>query len=169
MKEYKEDDRVNTSHLEANLMDEREYMVAHQGLVFPCHDVFVEFEGGILLVRRLNPPCKDMLWPLGGRIKRGISIENSLREKVWDEAKLKLGEIIELGHARVYCRTDPFGHKRGTDSVCFVYSAKGRGSLELDKSHEAPTIISPDNYPSKKDDLHPYVRDFMDLAIKLVR
>lgn len=170
MREYKvEHGEVDIKQLEAGLMDESSYRSAHQGLVLSCHDVFIEYEDGILLVKRLNFPAKDILWPLGGRIKRGMATENSLREKVWEEAKLELDDLTELGHARTYFETDPFGHGNGTDTINFVYFSRGKGSLELDRLHEVPTIVLPGNYQSKRNQLHPYVRDFMDLAIPLVR
>jgi len=46
------------------------YAKAHEGLVIVCHDIFVGFDNGILLVRRNNAPAIDMLFPLGGRVLR---------------------------------------------------------------------------------------------------
>ena len=170
MKEYKiEDGEVNIKQLEADFMEESSYKAAHQGLVLPCHDIFIQYEKGILLVRRLNLPVKGVLWPLGGRIKRGRATEDSLRERIREEANLELEDLVELGHARTYFKTDPFSHGKGTDTINFVYFGRGKGSLKLDKLHEEPTIVLPETYQSIKDNLHQYVKDFMDLAILLVR
>ncbi|MEK6818308.1 MAG: NUDIX hydrolase [Nanoarchaeota archaeon] len=136
-------------------------------LVILCHDVFVQYQGGILLVNRLKFPAKGILWPLGGRIKRGMSMEDSLREKVLEESGLELEGLIELGQARAYFRTDPFGHGKGTDTINFVYFGVGKGELKLDKFHEEPMIITPKEYNKYRGELHPYVMDFMDEAIKL--
>jgi hypothetical protein len=170
MKEYRvEDGNVDIKQLESDLMKLDSYRSAHEGLVLPCHDIFVQYDGGILLVKRLNFPAKDILWPLGGRIKRGIDTEDSLREKVWEESKLELNDLTELGYARTYFKTDPFGHGKGTDTINFVYFGRGRGSVGLDNLHEKPTIILPKDYQSCRDNLHPYVKDFMDLAVPLIR
>lgn len=170
MREYNvEDSEVDIKQLEAGLMDKSSYRSAHQGLVIVCHDVFIEFQGGILLVKRLNLPAKDMLWPLGGRVTRGVLIEDSLRKKIRDESNLDLEDLKELGHARTFFKTDPFGHGKGTDTINLVFFARGKGSLNLDKLHEKPTIILPGKYQSIRNSLHPFVRDFMDLAIPLVR
>ena len=169
MKEYKiENGEVAIKQLEVGPMDKASYVVAHQGFVIPCHDVFIQYEKGTLLIKRLNFPAKDILWPLGGRIKRGVLIEDSLREKVRDEAGLELTNLAELGCARTFFKTDPFGHGRGTDSINFVYFGRGAGQLRLDSSHEEPTIILPNEYKSIRGELHPYVRDFMDLSVQLV-
>ena len=170
MRKYRSEyGKVDINKLKAGLMDEDSYRKAHQGLVIPCHDVFIEYQGGILLVKRLNFPLKGILWPLGGRIKRGVSIEDSLREKVLDEANLEVDDLIELGHARTYFKTDPFCHGKGTDTINFVYFCRGKGSLKLDELHEEPTIVLPGDYKSYRNYLYSYVRDFMDLAIPLVR
>ncbi len=170
MREYKVEcgEVVDLKQLTADFIDKDNYKRAHQGLIIPCHDAFIGYKNGILLVKRLNFPAKDILWPLGGRIKRGMAAEDSLREKILNEAGLELGNLIELGHARTYFKTDPFGHGKGTDSINFVYFGIGKGLLKLDKLHEAPAIISPEDYQSNRNSLHPYVRDFMDLAIPLI-
>ncbi|MBU2576890.1 MAG: hypothetical protein KKF50_04150 [Nanoarchaeota archaeon] len=169
MKEYAiEYGKVNTPALKARLMDLSDYKKAHEKLIILCHDVFIQYRGGILLVKRLNFPAKDMWWPLGGRIKRGMEVKDSLREKVWGEAGLKLSHLTEWGYARTLFKTDPFGHGKGTDTLNLVYFAKGRGSLSVDNLHEKPTIITPKRYKLIRKKLHPYVKDFMDKAIPLI-
>lgn len=170
MKEYAiEHGMVDIVQLEAKPMKLINYKKAHEGLVISCHDVFVEYQNGILLVRRLNNPAQDILWPLGGRIERGISTEDSLKKKTWEESGLDINSLIELGVARTYFKTDPFNHNKGTDTLNIAYFAKGKGELNLDKLHEKPTIISPENYQLIRNELHPYVRDFMDKAILLIQ
>ena len=48
-----------------------------------------------------------------------------------------------------------------------VFFAKGKGEIKLDKFHEKPVIITLEKYTEKfRKNLHPYVRDFMDIVIK---
>ncbi len=100
MKEYKVDFKKSDkiSSLKAPLMPLNEYMTAHKGLVIPCHDIIIQYNSGALLVRRNVYTPKDILWPIGGRIKRGVRIEDSLREKVKEECNL---ELEEIGRAHV--------------------------------------------------------------------
>jgi len=103
---------------------------------------------------------------LGGRVSRGMDMGASLKEKVQNESGLELEDITELGHARTFFSTDPFGHGRGVDTINFVYFAKARGSLNLDRLHAEPTVVLPGEYEQKhRGRLHPYVRDFMELAL----
>jgi len=156
---------VDLAPLEAqDLLPKDIYQKAHEGLVIPCHDVFIRYEGKILLVVREGAPVKGILWPIGGRIKRGVSTINSLRVKVKEECGLDLEDIRYLGAARTFFKTDPFSHGKGTDTINQVYSAKGIGDLKLNELHSKPTLLGHSEYLAIKHTLHPYVRDFMDLA-----
>lgn len=170
MKEYAiECEKVDIKTLETELMNSVDYKKAHQRLVISCHDIFIEYQKGILLVKRLNYPAQDIHWPLGGRIMRGMSTEDSLRKKVREESGLELSNLTKLGTVRTFFKTDPFNHGKGTDSLNIVYFAKGRGKLKLDKFHEKPLIISPKNYKLQKNKLHPYVRDHINKVMLLIK
>lgn len=169
MKEYKIEEKggVSFENLRADRMPKEDYIKAHKSLVIPCHDVFILYDGGIFLIERKNYPSKGQLWPVGGRILRGIPIEESLKLKVKEECNLDLKEITELGHVRFYDNTDPFGHKKGTDNISFVFFSKASGKIKLDENHSGFKIISPSNYTSDfRNSLHPFVKDFMDKAMK---
>lgn len=147
-------------------LPEDQYAIIHKRMIIPCHDVFIQYQGGILIVVRENQPAKGLLWPIGGAIERGIPIEDSLRKKVMDECGLGLTDIIELGHARTYFKTDPFNTGKGTDTINFVFSGKGIGNLRLDKLHSNPAIVTAELYKSKyRQKLHPYVTYFMDTML----
>lgn len=170
MKEYQlENGPVDLNKLKADQLDKATYAKAHEGLIIACHDIFVQYNNGILLVKRLSFPAKGILWPLGGRIKRGIPTEQSAREKIEEESGLKTLSLIEIGHARTFFATEPFNHGHGTDSINIIYFAKTEGKLKLNSLHEEPTIVTPAEYQKLRASLHPYVRDFMDKAIQLVK
>ena len=159
--------KVNLENLKSNLMPLNEYKLAHENLVISCHDVFINYKGGILLVNRDNFPVKDELWSIGGRVKRGLSTEDSLREKVKEECGLELCGIEFLGSCRTYFTTDPFGHGHGTDTLNVIYYAKGEGKINLDNLHSKPLIITPGMYTLEfREKLHPYMQDYMDIVIK---
>lgn len=171
MKEYAVEDRkkVNLQTLAAPLLSKEVYAQAHQYLPIACHDVFIEYKGGILLVVRDNLPAKSILWMIGGRIQRGRPIQESLKKKVEEECGLEIHNIVELGTGRTLFKTDPFGHGKGTDTINWVYFAQGKGNLKLDKLHKKPTIIKPADYTTSfRKSLHPYVLDFMDMAMKMM-
>ena len=166
MNEYNvEHGSFDITPLQSGFMKKEDFVVAHEGLVIPCHDVFIEMNGGILLINRLNVPAKNIIWPLGGRIQRGVPVEESLRERIRGEAQIELSDIEQLGIARTFWKTDPFGHGKGTDTLNMVFYAKGIGTLQLDDLHDSPMFVTKEKYEEMRDELHPYVQEFMDLAI----
>jgi len=149
-----------------SFMPENEYMSANANLILACHDVFIKHNGGILLVKRRTKPAINTWWPLGGRILKGYSNEESLRKKVKSECGLELTNIQEIGCARVILGSDPFGHGKGVDAIAVVFYAESIGNLNLDQSHFDPQIITAKTYTEEfRESLHPYVRDYLDIAI----
>ncbi len=172
MKEYAVEagKKVDLRKLVAPPLPKGAYAQAHQSLPIACHDVLIEYQGGILLIVRDNLPVKDILWMIGGRINRGIPIIESLKKKVREECGLEIDNIVELGTGRTLFNSDPFGHGQGTDTVNWVYFARGSGDIKLDALHKKPMIVKPADYTEKfRNSLHPYVRDFMDKGMKMVR
>ncbi|MBX2840755.1 MAG: NUDIX domain-containing protein [Flammeovirgaceae bacterium] len=171
MKEYKieTDQEVDLNILRADKLPLETYEKSHQSLVQFCHDILVEYNGGILLIVRENFPVKDILWSLGGRVERGMSAESSAIKKVKEECNLDIFNIKELGFARTFFHTDPFGHGNGTDTVNVLYFAKAKGDLKLDDLHSQPVILQKEEYTEKfKKGLHPYMQDFLDKVIPLL-
>lgn len=169
MKEYNfETCEVGKERLKTGLLSTSDYSSAHSGLVIVTHDVFLKYKNGILLARRHDNPCRDQLFSIGGRIKRGMSIEDSLKEKVKDEVGLNLSDLSELGTVRFFFETSPCIHNKGTDQICFVYFGRGEGELKLDNSLFDPIIVTLSIYNNLKGGLHPYVRDYMEKVLPLL-
>jgi hypothetical protein len=170
VKEYLlEQKKVDLQPLEADLLPLDIYQEAHQALVIPCHDIMVwlEEEKGWLLVIRKNDPAKDILWPLGGRILRGIPTEESVRRKVQQESGLFAEDISFSAVARTYFQTDPFGHLKGTDTLNLWYNCKAKGKIQLDSLHEDPMIVRREDFTREfVSKLHPYVKDMFEEAWK---
>ncbi len=173
MKEYsiEDDNLVDLKKLQEDGSFRDKYPEAHRSLIIACHDVFIKYDdginSGILLLTRENLPVKGVLWPVGGRILRGVPAEESLREKARLECGLELDGIEYLGSARTFFETDPFGHGKGTDTLNLIYYAKGKGKLKPDSLHSKPVLVSARDYTSEfRAGLHPYVRDFLDIIVE---
>src|SRR3989344_4957512 len=161
---------VDRTALRVGFIPQEDFVRDHQQTIILCHDAFIKYDGGILLVTRDNVPAKDMLWPVGGKVQRWVETKESLREKVRAECGLEIKNLEELGPGRTLFDTDPFGHGKGTDTFNLVYFAEGEGELNLDRLHKSPRIIKPQDYtPEFRDSLHPYVRDCMDICIEKLR
>lgn len=164
--EYNEEN-ADLQNLEANFIDQNIYNNIHEKTIIACHDVFVRCthngEQGLLLVKRLREPAKDVWWPIGGRILRGVPTEVSLSTKVKNECGLTLHNIHYLGVARTFFNGEPFGHNHGTDTLNLVYIADGEGEVVLDKLHTSPYIVSKEIYSKIRPELPKYVQQFLDM------
>jgi len=166
--EYAEEEGkiVDINKLKADFLEKETYKQAHRGLVIACHDVFINYKGKMLLVCRDNFPAKNDLWPIGGRILRGISIEDSLRQKVRKECGLFLRKIKFLGADRNFFRTSPYDGEetdnKGTDSLSVAYYAEGYGKIKLDELHKKYTLLTIEDYLEIKPKLHSYIKKYLD-------
>jgi len=166
VKEYPpQDTQFPLASLKAPLLPYDAYQTAHEGLVMSCHDVVIFQEGRALLINRREHPARGILWPIGGRLARGLQTEDSLRQKVHLETGLELDEIGFLGAGRTMFAEEPFGHQRGTDTLNLMYAATARGTLSLDDLHEQPLWVRFGDYTHAfRAALHPYTADIMDMA-----
>jgi len=157
---------INRNNLKSDFMKKEDYIKAHKGTVISCHDVFIFYRGGILLVKRKNFPEKNNLWAIGGRIKRGMDTEESLKQKTLEETGLEIEKIKFLGIGRTLFKTDPFGHGKGTDTLNLVYFAVGKGKLKLNGLHEEPIIVNSKNYKSFR--FNPYIKEFLEKSFRII-
>jgi ADP-ribose pyrophosphatase YjhB (NUDIX family) len=163
--EYREftEEGTDLSTLVATYSTKETYEIIHKETVILCHDVFIRYQGkGILLVKRLNHPEKDVYWPIGGRILRGMDTQESLKQKARDECSLTLTMIAHLGVARTFFKEEPFGHGKGTDTLNLIYLADGEGELKLNNLHKDPLFITKENYQERRETLPEYVQTYLD-------
>lgn len=162
---FENNHKIETTQLQTGFIADDAFSVAHQTMCFACHDVLVRVDNKYLLVNRDNVPAKDILWPLGGRVARGVSAEKSLSDKVRKEAGLELSSIRFLGVARTLFETDPWGHEKGTDTLNLMYVADGQGDFRLDQHHSKPYWVSAEDFQTLRASLHPYVVELFEKAL----
>ncbi len=172
MKEYlfEKGNIVDSEKLKADFMLHDEYMKAHASLPIACHDVAIVYHGSILLVKRDNFPAKGEWFVVGGRVERGVLMEESLRQKAKAECGLDLVDIQLLGVGRTLFATDPFGHGKGTDTINFLYVARGKGVLKLDMFHSQPRLLKEEEFCEDfKNELSPYVVEILEKAFVVMK
>ena len=162
---------TDSEKLKSGSIDSEDYEKMQGSIVIACHDVFIESvdpdNPGILLVKRKREPAKGLYWPVGGRVERGVTEEDSLKKRVKEEVGLYISNIEFLGIGRTWFPYNAFDNSKGTDSRNTVYYAKGYGQLELDRDHEKHIIVPREKYHSEfREKLTEYVTDFMDLIIR---
>lgn len=161
--------KISFKKVENKKIPQEIYEKIHAQMVIPCHDVFISYKGGILLAKRKNKPSKGALWPIGGKMQRGKTKEDSLKNLVKKECGLNISNLKILGISSTGFLTDPFEHGSGTHTSNIVFFAEGEGKINLNEGYEKYLLVTPQEYTSKmKKNLHPFVRDYLDLAINKI-
>lgn len=152
----------------SGFIDDALFSRLHEYFAFACHDVVIEREGGAFVITRKAAVLDGVVWPIGGRIKRGVSTQESMLARAQAESGLQLSELVAVGDGRTLLGTDPFEHERGTDTINLVYHAVSGGNVELDGDHAEPRIITPTEHRQGDLDLHPYTEHCLDLAMPFI-
>lgn len=107
----------------------------------PTVDVIIEYQGGIVLIQRKNPPYG---WALpGGYVDYGESLENAAIREAKEETNLKLKALRQFR-----CYSDPQRDPRG-HTVTTVFTALGKGTLKAKDDAKALEVFTKDNLPQE--------------------
>jgi len=104
-------------------------------------DGVIEYDGGIVMIERSNPPLG---WALpGGFVDYGESVEEAVAREIKEETSL---DFINFKQFKVYSKgdRDPRFH---TASVVFI--GEGRGSLKADSDAKASGVFKVDSLPEE--------------------
>ncbi|MBL7074535.1 NUDIX hydrolase [candidate division KSB1 bacterium] len=105
----------------------------------PTVDIIIEVPGGIVLIKRKNPPYG---WAIpGGYVDYGESLEDAARREAEEETSLKVQDLCQFR-----CYSDPGRDPRQhTISTVFIASARGKAQAQDDAA--ALGIFTRDNLP----------------------
>jgi 8-oxo-dGTP diphosphatase len=107
----------------------------------PTVDIIIEYEGGIVLVERRNPPSG---WALpGGFIDYGESAEAAAEREALEETGLRLSELRQF-HVYSDPERDPRFHTLTT-----VFVARGSGVLSAADDAASARVFPPGDLPSE--------------------
>jgi len=105
----------------------------------PTVDIIIAYGGGIVLIRRKNPPYG---WALpGGFVDYGESVEHAAAREAKEETNLEVDGLTLLG---VY--SDPARDPRG-HTISTVFTARGSGDLRGQDDAAAAAVFTLDNLP----------------------
>jgi len=115
--------------------------------------IIVDDEGRILVMKRNNEPAKGLYWYPGGRIKRGQSLEEALKEKIKEETGL---EWQELEFIRVASVDSTLFKTRHTININFLLKKKTNSTIRLNPEHSDFKWVKPRDFDKEK--LNPYLK-----------
>ncbi len=157
---------VDEKKLRQPRIPNEEFERIHKNSVIVTHDVAIWYQNGFLLLERGNNPARGELWPVGGRIERGVPVEESLQKKAREECGLIIYNGGFLGMGRTFFETEPFGHGCGTDTINMMFYAEGAGEIKIDSNHKRYKIFSVEEILSGRQQFHPYVKQILSESIK---
>lgn len=105
----------------------------------PAVDLVIEYEGGIVLIERKNPPL-GLALP-GGFVEYGETLEEAAIREAKEETNLDV-ELVEL----LGCYSDPKRDPR-FHTISTVFIAKGKGELRGKDDAKRALIVQPENIP----------------------
>ncbi len=106
---------------------------------FPTVDIIIEVEGGIVLIRRKNPPYG---WALpGGFVDYGESLERAAVREAKEETSLDVELISQLGAYSDPAR-DPRQH-----NISVVFRARAKGDARPGSDAVDTGVFKPDALP----------------------
>ena len=142
----------------------------------PCHDIYVgSGESGILTIKRLRKPSYGERWPIGGAVYRGYPLRESIEKTLEREIGIKTDgcPAIMLGNARILSNFDREESGIGMDSTISVFYVEAESGLKIediitDNDHAEPLFTTSEELRDDfLDSLHPYVRDFLPIAVEI--
>ncbi len=117
-------------------------------------DAIIQYEGKIVLIKRLNEPYKGYYALPGGIVEYGERVEDAVLREVEEETGLK-GEI----HSLVGVYSDPHRDPRGHFvSICFIVLPVG-GELKAGSDAREVGLFSLDNLPKLAFDHEKMIKD----------
>lgn len=108
---------------------------------FVTVDVIIEYEGGIVLIKRKNPPEG---WALpGGFVDYGESLERAAEREAKEETGLDI-ELIRQFHTYSEPERDPRHH-----TITTVFIAQGKGLLRSGDDAKEAAVFRKEDLPEE--------------------
>jgi 8-oxo-dGTP diphosphatase len=109
-------------------------------------DTIIEYDGGIVLIERRNPPFQGCRAIPGGFVDEGETLEHAARRETKEETSLDVHDIHYLGYSDDPNR-DPRGH-----TITHLFTGKGSGVLKADDDAKNAKVFPLDRLP-REDEL----------------
>lgn len=105
----------------------------------PTVDIIIEYDGGIVLIERENPPYG---WAIpGGFVDYNETLEAAAIREAKEETNLKITELKQL-----HTYSDPIRDPR-QHTISTVFIAQGQGTLKADTDAKNAEVFSKDEVP----------------------
>lgn len=138
---------------------EDEYALCQRHLPEACVEVFLEHDGGVLLVRRTNEPARGEWFTPGSRLYKGEELADAAHRIGREELGIGLELTGQLGVYSHFWEASavPGVDSRHTVNVVFRATPANDGfEIELDDQHDAARFFS-----APEPELNEYMRQYL--------
>ncbi len=109
------------------------YKKIQENIPICCVDLIIKnSKGEFLLLKRKNEPAKGQWWPVGGRVKKGESLEETAKRKAKEEAGLDVVLKKALGVGETIFKNGPFGNSVHTINIVFLAVCDKKYEVKID-------------------------------------
>jgi ADP-ribose pyrophosphatase YjhB (NUDIX family) len=135
---------MSSNHKESDFIPSALYDQIMKLMPIVSVEAVIVMDRSLLFLRRNNQPAEGQWWFAGGRVRRGESLEDTLRREVKEETGL---EVISHKLINVYSRVFP---ERHDITVAYLCTCR-KGKITLNDEHSEYKLFS--TIPT----LHPYL------------
>jgi ADP-ribose pyrophosphatase YjhB (NUDIX family) len=140
---------LNPKRLDPDFIPQALYDQIIELLPIVSVEAVIEISGGLLYLKRRNPPAKGLWWFPGGRIHKCESLMDALHREIWEETGLQITSAKLLN---VYSRVFDERHDITVAYRCTVKKAE----ISLNDEHSEWGVFK--NAPCE---LHPYMAEIV--------
>jgi len=101
---------------------ENEYKEIINKIPILCVDIILRHRNKVLLIKRADPPCKGIYWPIGGRVHKGETVDAAARRKILEEIGIEFkGTLIPIGFYEDTYSENSFEKKTAYSTFSLVF------------------------------------------------
>jgi ADP-ribose pyrophosphatase YjhB (NUDIX family) len=124
-------------------IEEKKYKTILDSVTNVCVDVVLRYREKLLLIKRTEEPMKGVPWPVGGRIHKGETSENSARRKIKEEIGIDYhAPLIPIGFYEDTYSANSFSDDTSYSTISIVWA----GVLTDKQAKKIETDSTADGY-----------------------
>lgn len=133
------------------MIERGEYLKILEIMPIVCVDLIIVHQDKYLLVKRKNPPAKDLWWFVGGRLVKNETLSNAAMRKAKEEVGLEVTPRRIVNVVETIFDDGPEGIPVHSVNICYLCVAHG-SEVKLDLDHDKYRWVSANSIPKNLDD-----------------
>lgn len=133
------------------MIERAEYLQILSKMPITCVDLIIMYQDKYLLVKRNNPPAKDLWWFVGGRLMKGETLAHAATRKAKEEVGLDVVPRRIVNVVETIFDDGPDGINVHSVNICYLCVAHDP-KVTLDGDHNKYRWIGAGSIPQDLDE-----------------